>query len=229
VQKCWICKQNAANSGEHGIKRSLLKFIHGTGPFVKKNRMVRIHDDKKTIVQSIDSDFLKFKKTICCICNNSYSKSWDEEFDRFIFHLLPNWEKELKSGYFNIKNSHPGCQRKHSSNLYRYFCKIFGCALVDSGQDAPQDIVEAVNGRNYPNNFGISLCIENEFFEKKVTPEMLCSTFDLEGDAANHLNYRWGLTIGFIKIGMWYRTPKNLIVGVPWYGKSKRIGFVVNF
>ena len=228
MPNCWICKEREADSGEHGIKRSLLKFIHGTEQFPKGDRMIKIKGDKKTVVQSIDSDFLKFKKTICEPCNNAYSKPWDEEFDLFIHRLLPYWKEELGSGYFNIKNSHLGCQRKHSSYLYRYFCKIFGCALVDAGRDVPADIVEAVSGRNYRNNLGVTICVDQEFLEKGITANMLLSTFDLEGDNANHLNYRWGLTIGFLIIGLWYNTPEHLIVGNPWYGKSKRVWFCKN-
>jgi hypothetical protein len=128
VAKCWICSKNEANSGEHAIKQSLLKFIHGTGPYPKGSRLVKICDDKKRIVQSTDSKFLKFKKTICSHCNNAYSQPWDEEFDLFIFRLLPFWDVELRKGYFNLKHAHPGCERKHSDFLYRYFCKIFGCS-----------------------------------------------------------------------------------------------------
>ena len=225
---CWICRTQNADSGEHAIKRSLLKLIHGSELFPKGNRLVKIEDDKKIIVQSINSDFLKFKKTICDSCNSSYSKPWDEEFDLFIRHLITRWNQELGNGYFNLKNSHPGCQKKHSNYLYRYFCKIFGCALVDCDIGVPQDIVDAVNGRSYRNNLGITICIEQDFLNKGITPNELLSTFDLKGDNANHRNYRWGLTIGFIKIGFWYKTPKHLVLGERWYGKSKKIWFGVN-
>lgn len=238
MPNCWICEENEATTGEHIFKHSLLRTLYKDVTFKKGDRLVsisqKIHNgrfvDSKKIVQSTDADEFKFIKSLCGSCNGAKSKKWDDEFDRFIRYLLHGWKEPLSNGYINLKIFHPRCRKINSRNLYNYFCKLFGCMLFSKGFPIPSEVVSAVNGSNYSNNLGVSAFFDLDLESIEDFGSYLVS-HDLMGD---HLdgqkqsvaeNCRWALGFGPIKLAFWYKTPPIFVIGKPWYGKSKRIGF----
>jgi hypothetical protein len=238
---CWMCEESEATTGEHIFKHTVLRNLYKDVTFKKGDRLVsrsqkehngRIVDSKK-IIQSTDADEFKFIKSLCEICNGAKSKKWDDEFDRFIEYLLYRWKESLSNGYINLKLSHPKCSKADSRNLYNYFCKLFGCLLFSKGFPVPNEVVSAVNGLNYSNGLGVNAVFDIDLESIGDFGSYLVS-HDLTGD---HLegqmqsvseNCRWALGFGPIKLAFWYRTPLIFVIGEPWYGKSKRIGFARN-
>jgi len=137
TRKCWICDTDPADSGEHIIKASTLKLVMGKDykKFYKTGA-----NEKNTIVQSIKSNHLKFKKSICKTCNNASTSSYDRAHDTLIHYIItnistlnPNQSIQI-SDVFSDNNSVKNC--------YRYFVKIFGCALCDIGAEIPNDLIQ---------------------------------------------------------------------------------------
>lgn len=232
---CWMCNENEAETGEHIFKHSILRDMYGDKRFEKGNRLI-IHSEKtyngravssKKYIESTDSDSFKFKKSLCYFCNGAKSKDWDDEFDLFLRYLLTEWKKELANGHVNLKDAHPKCNKKDIRNLYNYFCKLFGCALFSNGQPVPKEIVEIVNDLNYRSVLGVNVIFDIDL-EEVIEFNSFLVNHDLTGDPGNELNYRWGLGFGPIKLGFWYKTPAQFIIGEPWYGQSKRIAFAKN-
>lgn len=238
---CWMCGVSKATTGEHIFKHTLLRCLYRDVSFKKGDRLVswsqkeyngRVVDSRK-IIQSTDADDFKFINSLCESCNGAKSKIWDDEFDRFIEYLLSRWKEPLSNGHVNLKLVHSRYGKADSRNLYRYFCKLFGCLLFSKGFPVPSEIVSAVNELNYKNGFGVNVVYETDLSSIEDFSNYLVS-HDLTGD---HLegqvqsvseNCRWALGFGPIKLAFWYRTPQIFVIGDPWYGKSKRICFSRN-
>ncbi|MES2824490.1 MAG: hypothetical protein V4732_12865 [Pseudomonadota bacterium] len=235
MSNCWICNKNEAVTGEHIFKHSILRDMYGRSRLEKGDRLI-IWEDKnhngkiissKKYIDSTDSGSLKFKKSLCHYCNGAKSQKWDDQFDIFLRYLLENYKTLLVDGYIDLGQSMPNFSKTDTRNLYNYFCKLFGCLLFTNGQSVPTGIVDAVNGSNYTNALGLNIVFDVRL-QSVSEPRDYLVNHELVGDTANELNYRWALGFDPIKIGFWFRTPAELVVGEQWFGKSKIVPFVKN-
>ena len=230
---CWICEENDATTGEHIFKHSFLREMYGRGKLQKGNRLIvweekvrnNIEVSYKTYIDSTNADIFKFKKSLCEYCNGAKSKAWDDEFDRFLKHLLMHHKTLLSAGYVNLKKIKLSHTKTDAKNLYKYFCKLFGCLLFTHKLDVPQYLIDTVNGFNYPNHLGINLIYYIDL--KHITePSDYLVNHELIGTQGHELSYKWALGFGPLKIGFWYKTPKEFSIGDCWFGKSQKIPFI---
>jgi len=232
---CWICEQREATTGEHIFKHSFLREMYGSGKLQKGNRLIlweeKIRNSKevlsKTYIDSTNADIFKFKKSLCEYCNGAKSKTWDDEFDRFLKHYLTYHNTLLPIGYISLKKTKPSYTKTDAKNLYKYFCKLFGCLLFTHKLEIPRGLVDAVNGFNYPNHLGINLIYSMDLKDIPEPKDYLVN-HELIGTQGHDISYRWALGFGPLKIEFWYKTPKEFIIGDCWFGKSQNIPFTRN-
>lgn len=230
---CWMCEKQEATTGEHIFKHSILKEMYGRGRLAKGNRLIvqqeKTHNGRntssKTSIDSTDANILKFKKSLCAFCNGAISIAWDDEFDHLMKYLLENRKLLRSKTTLNLNIIRPKNNKKGADNLYRYFCKIFGCLLFTHNQAIPEEIKKAINGLNYSNHLGITIVLA-ENLKNISEPKDFLVNHELIGDTSNEINYRWALGFGDIKLGFWFNTPKRFVIGEPWYGKSKNIPII---
>jgi hypothetical protein len=129
MEKCWICKINEANSGEHKFKASDIKKNFG-----KKNIDALYINQDIVEINKYKDDKLKFEKLICIPCNEKNTRPHDDAYDIFIEYCNANHNQLLKSANINFENIYGGNWRTEKSNLYKYFAKHAGCKIKTLNQ-----------------------------------------------------------------------------------------------
>lgn len=138
LRRCWICG-DPANSAEHMIKATDLRSMF---PNVTNQNPFFMHPTEKPniAVPGVDSNRIKYSKTICAYCNNSRTQPHDRAWDKL--------SMGLRSGKFEIKKGRNlplteifgDSARTEMGNVYRYLLKLFGCHCAE--YEAPLPLVE---------------------------------------------------------------------------------------
>jgi hypothetical protein len=151
---CWICNQNAADSGEHKTKRSDLLAVLGKPPH---GQPFYYHDleMRNRPVQGLNAQILKSPVRICAHCNNTRTQPHDRAWERMSDQLRA---RRLKVGQWVRANKiFPRNTRHHMTNVQLFFLKLFGCMLAEAkanGYDVPIDLAPfsqaIMSGRPHP-------------------------------------------------------------------------------
>ena len=134
---CWICNRNLANTGEHSIKNSVLKFLFGRGA----QRLVKKKKSKKIHIQSTNSKHLKYD-VICEDCNTNFTSSYDRAHDKLFFYIVNNIDSIIKKPSIDLTKVFKN--KEEIKDCYRYFVKVFGCGLYSGKIKLPSDIVACI-------------------------------------------------------------------------------------
>ncbi len=125
-QVCWICGNKENLTGEHKIKKSDLK-KSSYGP----TELFLVTSGKRIPIQGINSNYLKFKRSICAHCNNQRTQQSDYNYDTFRNNetekikelLFSQPKKQINiSKFINPKS-------RDYLDLLRYFAKALGCQI----------------------------------------------------------------------------------------------------
>ncbi|MCH9808091.1 MAG: hypothetical protein K0U74_10180 [Alphaproteobacteria bacterium] len=159
---CWICRQDAATSGEHKTKRSDLAAVLRKP---SQEHPLYFHDLERQNkpVKSLDAKILKAPKFICHDCNTTRTQPHDRAWEQMSERLR---RCRLEVGHWvranRIFTYEP---RRQMIDVHLFFIKLFGCMLTEAtanGYDVPIDIApfsEAImTGRPHPEvllQFGI--------------------------------------------------------------------------
>ena len=129
---CWICGAQA-DSGEHRIKKTdLQRVVSGT---VNQQSPIyhRANGIKKRPIGSLKAEALKFDKSICANCNGSLTQPYDYSWDVLADYLSKN---KIEVGQkLDLSRVFSENIEGNILNVYLFFCKIFGCVVVDSSFD----------------------------------------------------------------------------------------------
>ena len=82
-------------------------------------------------MQGSASKKVKYDNIICSVCNNHYSQPWDKAYSEFINFFIKN----RCIAYVDFKQIFGKDYIDNFRNLYKYFVKSLGCALVSGGLD----------------------------------------------------------------------------------------------
>jgi hypothetical protein len=151
---CWICKTNAADSGEHKTKRSDLLAVLGSPTQTVPHFYHDLHR-RNTPVGSLDAKILKSPVRICARCNNARTQPHDFAWEKMSDRLR---SRRLKVGQLVRANRiFPSFTKREMTNVHLFFLKLFGCMLAEAkanGHDVPVDIEPfsraIMSGRPHP-------------------------------------------------------------------------------
>lgn len=125
---CWICG-NSANSREHRVKRSDLKYIAGTPT---QEKPLFLHTDKRRNrrIGSLNADALKFTSGLCHYCNTTRTQGHDLAWQHLSEFLLSH-QPPMRAGQFIRANSiFPYDTRSAMRGVHLYIVKLFGCMVM---------------------------------------------------------------------------------------------------
>lgn len=164
---CWICEENNADSQEHSFKSSrikaLNKAINGKNPFMTIGKDGRLYP-----IQGPNSAIVKFGKTICKNCNNSFSKKFDLAYDHLINFV------ESDPGYFRDKKNFNwseiyDCTEFDQVDLACYYIKNFGCRILDAGAEVPLELRTFLYTGEKCVDFSLILFKDYDFYDNQET------------------------------------------------------------
>lgn len=128
---CWICEENPADSQEHSIKASRIKYM-AKDLLPGQNLLTPGKDGRTYPVRGKNSQVVKFGKTMCQKCNNERTKKFDQAYDRLIDFLIEDFDyfrNKRKFSWADIYSGYDFDQR----HLQRYYLKNAGCRMIDAG------------------------------------------------------------------------------------------------
>lgn len=130
-QRCWICGSKKNLTGEHQLKKSILKNELRNGP-------VYLSTDKQRNrkIQGFNSDKLKSDAKLCAYCNNQRTQPHDLAYDRLCSFLKL---KQIQTNErIDLKEIFPDTIHASMLNVHLYFIKKFGCEII--ANNIPIDI-----------------------------------------------------------------------------------------
>lgn len=148
---CWICG-DAADSGEHIIKRSDLKSLVGAPT---QRDPIYLHTAKRRNVPigSLDAKALKSPARICQYCNNTRTQPHDRAW-QFLSETLRFRQPPISANQcIRANNIFPYDTRRAMRHVHLYFLKLFGIKIVEGS--IPIDLKHfanaILNDRLHPN------------------------------------------------------------------------------
>lgn len=222
---CWICG-NVADSGEHKIKKSLLKKVFCNG---FKNKSIRhIKYGKEYKLPGPNSDKIKFKKVICSQCNNSKTQLSDASFDIFLDFIIKYYEDITKKRMIDFKEIYQENFPEGQTNLFKYFVKIFGCDLSENGFLVPPDIVNIINEMFFMTRLKITLSInENIVLSDNPTSllygngYLITTDSNLKSRLEIDTKYRFEIDLSYLRVNFFYNTFTDIGLGSEWIADKR--------
>lgn len=137
--KCWIC-DDEAKSGEHIIKASDVKAVF---PNVSQKKPLFLRIDKndssiKAIGSIKNSRKLKSNILICANCNNVKTAPHDRAWEKLSRYLREKNPPIKFKDIIKLNKVFPGKTKKSMLDIYLFFLKLFGCAILE--QSVPINI-----------------------------------------------------------------------------------------
>ena len=230
---CWICKKNIANSKEHKFKQDILRErAFNSSNQNDKPYLINLNNSRSGLVQGSNSKKVKYDNIICSVCNNQYSQLWDKAYSEFINFYIRN----RCVAYVDFKQIFGRDYIDKFMNLYKYFVKSLGCALVSGGLDLSVKFPNPL--RNFDlKNFRITICrcdsanIFLKLLEKKLLSKRSLIADNILGKGDLQITYSkshfkttgfrlatsavWWESIGDLRIWYWYNREPIAKFGIP--------------
>jgi hypothetical protein len=134
VGQCWICGA-CADSREHRFKRTDL--ARSASTWDKDDQPFFAGADGVRRLQGPKSDLVKFDKKLCQACNTARSQPWDHAYEKFSAWAHAQGHNLLTEDHIDFTAVYGATATAASLNLLRYFAKLLGCRIVDSGNPVP--------------------------------------------------------------------------------------------
>jgi hypothetical protein len=226
---CWICGDTIADSAEHIFKKSDITRAYGYGSYKGSSAPVHVKNGVITNIQGANSNTLKYKKTICHLCNTTITQPFDRTYDTFIKWLIENESKILKRRFVDFYEVFNDDFETSQRNLYKYFAKSFGCRLIDAGHDIPDDVTELLDKKSFETDLRITFAVNEDI--------LLMSSQDRDGfigkgDLIGYYSkselqkingYIWNEHISWFTIFYWYNRFPDGNLGSTWVADSQHI------
>jgi len=200
-EKCWICKSNVANSGEHIIKKSDLKSLY---PCTNQNNPIYKRRDGVNAkpIGSINSNSFKYKKVICTKCNNSVTQAHDNAWKVLSEYLQSNWQDIKKINGFLLSDIFTLEYKISMIHIQLYLIKLLGCKISESGKDFGLESFSSaiLNTTEHPNVYISFRDSENT----NANDYSASSNYEVYSDEGNIQYIHWFLTIGSFSVDVIY-------------------------
>lgn len=140
---CWICEKRPAETGEHIIKNSIIKYVLG-GISPEDPRLLHRYDGRRNIpINGSKNKNFKFEKSLCKECNEKNTQKHDESFDRAIKKLLRSSLNCISRDKVSIA-SIIGKDKEIKLGFELYLCKLLGCIIVDLKLEGAERVLEVL-------------------------------------------------------------------------------------
>ncbi|KAB7884617.1 hypothetical protein [Poseidonibacter ostreae] len=217
---CWICGA-IADSGEHKIKKSLLKKVYSDD--FKNKEMRHIKYGEETKLPGPNSNKIKFKKVICSKCNNSRTQSHDASFDIFIDFIIKHYELINEKRIIDFKEIYGEKFPEQQTNLFKYFVKIFGCDLSENNFIVPSDIVQLIDKTFFKTRLKITFSINEQIVTSNSPTNLLygngyliTTDFNLNSRLEVDTKYRFEMNLSYLRVNFFYNTFTDIGLGSDW-------------
>jgi hypothetical protein len=127
--KCWICGEKAT-TGEHRTKRTDLR-AEFSEPVQAQRLYYHDNNRKNRIVQSLNSDILKFPKSLCAYCNNTRTQPHDFAWATFSDGIRHRQPRVSVGSVVRANRIFRYNTAAHMLNVHLYFVKLIGCHVVE--------------------------------------------------------------------------------------------------
>jgi hypothetical protein len=164
LNKCWICETRGADSAEHNKKHSDIIREYGRGPYKGEQAPVLYRDRKFTDIQGPKSGLLRFGKSICEQCNNTGTQPFDLAYEKFADWVVENEAVTIRRRFIDFVDVYGEDFPVGQLNLFKYFAKVFGCALCDEGHLVPADVVDLLRTEHFTTALSISMSVNEAVF-----------------------------------------------------------------
>ncbi len=133
IQKCWICG-NDADSGEHVIKKSDIKYVFGEA---NQEHPLRLHTSAKRNIPiaSLRSKRLHSPAKICTDCNNSRTQASDRAWEGLSKELQDRLPTIALGQSIRTNSIFKYNTKLRMLNVHLFFVKLFGCAISEDDCD----------------------------------------------------------------------------------------------
>ena len=219
-----MCEDREADSAEHSKKRSDIVREYGRGPYKGDLAPILYRDGKFTDIQGPNSNLLKFGKSICMQCNNSNSNTqpFDLAYDQFVDWIVKNEVVVMRRRFIDFADVYGQDFELHQRNLFKYFVKVFGCALCDDGHVVPADVVGLLREQHFETALSISMSV-NEFVALQP-PDVQSGFFGdtkigADDDDPNFRKFHWKRYLRWLTVLVKYGDPYG-------YQSSGRLGSI---
>jgi len=146
--RCWICGA-LATTGEHKIKQSDLKRVHGRGKdFADQQLSYLRHTGEVVPLQGPNADCIKYPLVLCAPCNNVGTQPDDRAYERFIDYIEEHGSTIIETRSLDFAQVFPGDVLARMPRLYRYFVKQLGCRIRDAGGIVPEQMSAFMRGES---------------------------------------------------------------------------------
>lgn len=228
---CWICEINIADTSEHALKKSDIVRAYGQGSYqnLDGGRPIHFKYGKETKLQGANSNVIKNPKDLCKTCNNTLTQPYDRCYDKFIKHVITNYETILEKRFIDFEEIYGENFGIEQTNLFKYFLKSFGCRVyANANYKVPRDIVKIV--KSDINHFKTGLKITMSISTIELLGKQ-CFNFIGKGEmvAYNKENspevygFSFNEHIGWFFINYFYLIDINDRSGVEWIANRKVI------
>jgi hypothetical protein len=203
--KCWWCN-NIADTREHVYKRSDLE-----REYKNDNQIVLIHNEEPfrngEKLQSVNSQFIKFKKSLCNNCNSSKSQPFDRAYDKFVTYLKTSEEKCYENSIVLFNDIYKADWEIEKYNLIKYFIKHLGCSLAETNIRISKNLIEFLNGKGDPKCLEIvfSQSIDRKNYLDSLKNEDFRASWIGRSQVLLEFNKK-SMTINFFKYELYYRS-----------------------
>lgn len=127
---CWICGGGAGETREHRAKASDLRSLFGD-PTQADPLYFHTAKRKNFRVGSLKADVLKFGHRICVQCNTARTQPHDRAW-AVLSGMLRSRQPPIAAGDVVRSNKiFPYDTKRAMRNVHLYFCKAFGCQIVE--------------------------------------------------------------------------------------------------
>jgi hypothetical protein len=154
---CCLCGSKDNLTREHKIKASLLREEFGTNKMAISSFGQQSYTYK--YVQGVQSDRLKFKASMCSVCNNALTQPADVEFDKFNKMVLLLIAEGLNPELV-FDNERYAIGSYAYLNVFRYFAKLLCCHLSEEKAPLPKRLARFATGQSNLNYVWLGVYID---------------------------------------------------------------------
>ncbi len=224
---CWICGEDAT-SGEHKIKRSLLKKIYDQD--FKDKQVLHYKNGKLSKLNGPNSKKAKFEEVICCKCNNDDTQNFDFAYDKFSNYIINNYNLINNTRMIDFSKIYGKDFPIEQTNLFKYFAKIFGCDLCENHFPVPIDVVDLLNKDFFSTRLKISFSINENFINSENPTKVVYGTGWLTTSQANIISkkeinpfYTFEIVLSYLSVNIFYNAFTDVGLGSEWIADKQYV------
>jgi len=223
MQNCWICG-NVSDSGEHRLKKSDLVRRYGKGPYIGDDALIHSgRDEKMRPLQGPDSKLLK-ENSLCKTCNSTFTQPFDNAYEQFISWIDSNAQSINQHRVVDFEKIYGVEWQTRQLNLFKYFAKSFGCQLVSSQRQVPEDVIDLLSKTHFETGLYVTFSINEDHF--LLSPEAQhVGIHPLMEWKDQHTNepqgYFGGHYFRWLNMHYFYKYSIQEPIGSPWRADSQ--------